>query len=225
MSTSDYLATLAAITAMATILLVYFTWKLSSSTNRLADITNETIKLAREEFISTKRAYVFIDEIRIENLGDENKLRVQPIWRNSGTTPTKGMRNHCNWKFFEVEPPDSYAFPDFDANGVEDKSGAGNVPLFIGPNGTVQGQTLYIPTEYLNKVIAGKGHILVWGWTEYRDVIETTQLHRTKFCNKLIIETSKRIEIEGQAEVTAGLSLILHRSHNCMDEECDQHLT
>lgn len=225
MSTSDYLATLAAITAIATILLVYFTWKLSSSTNRLADLTNETIKLAREEFTSTKRAYVFVDHIRAEPLGVERVLRVQPVWRNSGTTPTKGMRAHCNWKFFEVDPPDTYDFPDLDANGNEDHNGAGNIPLFIGPNGTMGGQTLFIPAGLLNRVRAGSGHIFVWGWTQYRDVIETTRLHRTEFCNKLVVETSWSIEMDGQAAVEAGISFSLHRSHNCMDEECAKHLT
>src|SRR5205823_12515721 len=59
---------------------------------------------------ATQRAFVFLQSFETTIIGD--KLRIHPKWENSGTTPTRRMRNHVNWKAFSEDPPDGYTFPD-----------------------------------------------------------------------------------------------------------------
>jgi hypothetical protein len=169
----------------------------------------------------TKRAYVVLDQFHVQVL--DNIVRIQPQWRNTGATPTKDMTNHVNWKVFPQEPPENYSFPDLSHEGKETKRGEGNISTYIGPNGaTALADPLVIPTQYLDMLRQKKGRIFIWGWTEYRDVFPGTPVHRTEFCNEIVMEFSKDVGTTSAPKVQAGLSFSLYRRHNCMDEDCEK---
>jgi hypothetical protein len=176
-------------------------------------IAKASVDLAQQEFIATKRAYVFVDHIdaRIMPVGEHN-LRIQVTWRNSGATPTKNMRNHININFFENDIPDDYIFPDF---------GSENIPLFIGPNGIALSDPLIIKKEDLDKINSKIVRAYIYGWAEYFDIVDSLKIHRTEFCHRLLMEAS---EITDTGKTRAAISFRLHRTHNGMDDECEKQL-
>jgi hypothetical protein len=74
------------ITAAATVAIAWFTWKLWSSTSRQAELTRESIDLARDEFRATHRPRVKILNCE-SNLESENTVEITIYCVNAGDTP------------------------------------------------------------------------------------------------------------------------------------------
>ena len=168
--------------------------------------------------VATQRAFVFIKDFQIYSLRDA--IVIIPRWQNTGSTPTRGMVNYANWKFFEGRDiPNDFAFPDLDATG----NPIGNrdqvtTPMFIGPKGEAFSETLRIPVQIFERARAGEGRIYIWGWTTYQDVFWLSGEHRTKYCNEVQV-TGLEVNADTR-QVIAGVSFRLHRKHNCIDGDC-----
>ena len=72
--------------------------------------SDRTSNLVNEGLISAQRAYVFLREFQValtkNPLNDEiQTCTIQPIWENTGTTPTRNGRGHVNWKYFDRSVP------------------------------------------------------------------------------------------------------------------------
>ena len=89
---------------------------------RVLAASDRTGRVVDEALIAAQRAYLFLREFRVNlvknPLNEEiQTCTIQPIWENTGATPTRNGRSHINWKFFERSIPSEFDFPDFDEVG------------------------------------------------------------------------------------------------------------
>jgi hypothetical protein len=137
------------------------------------------------------RAYVFIKDFICSTIGDKTygpkfvALRVVPVWKNSGQTPTRRMVYHISWKVFDREFRDDEDFVDLNSLGNPDIEGTQTYPLVIAPGETVKAAELLIWREelermdYVDDKITARTYI--WGWAEYDDVFKDTQAAELNF--------------------------------------------
>ncbi len=172
-------------------LLALFTGLLTFFTYLLWHVAQKQSKDAN----STNRAFIFFKRFETHQLQDV--WRLIPEWENCGTTPTKKMIYHINWKIFETEElNDSYHFPN-----LNDKE----IPLVIGPKQILCVDYLDIPKLEPEEIKNNKKRLLIWGLAKYHDVFESTPQHHTKFCYELIFDCNK------------GLVLATYTQHNYAD--------
>lgn len=81
--------TSAAITAIATAVMAFFTFTLARSTKKLWETTNKSVDLGRDEFISTHRPWITINEIRVREKVDSSSPSFNLAYdlRNIGHSP------------------------------------------------------------------------------------------------------------------------------------------
>lgn len=168
-----------------------------------------------EALVSAQRAYVFLREFRINlvknPLNEEiQTCTVQPIWENTGATPTRNGRGHINWKFFERSIPSEFDFPDFDEVGNRVLSYDAYKPLIVGPRATALAPLLDIEPAILKQARDLQGRVLIWGWAEYDEVFGDARRHRTEFCYQLVVT--------GSPASWVGFSQ--YRAFNGADEDC-----
>ncbi|MES1156129.1 MAG: hypothetical protein ABUL48_06840, partial [Pseudorhodoplanes sp.] len=89
---------------------------------RMLVASEHASRVVDDALVSAQRAYVFLREFRVNlvknPLNEEiQTCTIQPIWENTGATPTRNGRGHINWKFFERAIPSDFNFPDFDEAG------------------------------------------------------------------------------------------------------------
>jgi hypothetical protein len=138
-------------------------------------------ELIEESLIADKRAFVCADGLyyfweAIENTTLYN-FRLSPVYRNTGSTPTKNLRSHVECDIRNTVLPPNHVF--FDQN---QEVGSGMIP----PNGQNGGgrapqNTPISPFDIL-EAQALRRFIYLWGWIKYRDVFPNTPEHTTHFC-------------------------------------------
>lgn len=173
-----------------------------------------------EAFISTQRPYVFLREFRVNvvknPINEEIQVcTIQPIWENTGTTPTRQGRAHINWKLFDNAIPTDFDFPDFDELGNRILSYDSYKPLIVGPRATALSSVLDIDPVILRQVRDQQGKLLIWGWAEYDEVFTDARRHRTEFCYQLVVTGSP----------PSWIGFSQHRSFNGADEDCTREPT
>jgi hypothetical protein len=178
-------------------------------------IAEQSARVANEGALSAQRPYVFLREFRvnlIKNvLNDEiQTCTIQPIWENTGTTPTRNGRSHVNWKFFERAIPDDFDFPDYDEIGNPIQIYEVFGPLIVGPRATALSALLDIEPSVLRQVRDLQGKLLIWGWAEYDEVFSDSRRHRTEFCYQLVVT--------GSPASWVGFSQ--YRAFNGADDDC-----
>jgi hypothetical protein len=182
---------------------------------RLLASSAHTAAVVDEALVSAQRAYVFLREFRtnlVKNpLNEEiQTCSIQPVWENTGSTPTRNGRSHINWKFFERSVPSDFDFPDFDEAGNRIATHDGYKSLIVGPRGTALAPLLDIEPAILKKVRDLQGRVLIWGWVEYDEVFSDAKRHRTEFCYQLVVT--------GTPASWVGFSQ--HKVYNGADEDC-----
>ena len=113
-----------------------FTMVLALSTIGLWIVTFIAARNARRGLTEIERAFVFMDRFNIAVQLDINtKLHrswsFTPVWKNSGTTPTKRMYCHVSINVFDEDIPPNYLFPDLWDEGKSPS----NPIVLIGPKG------------------------------------------------------------------------------------------
>ena len=182
---------------------------------RLLLSSEHSALVVNEALISAQRAYVFLREFRlnlIKNpLNEEIQIcTIQPVWENTGATPTRGGRAHVNWKFFERSVPAEFDFPDFDEVGNRILSYDAYKPLSVGPKATARAPLIDIEPAILRQVRDLQGRVLIWGWVEYDEVFTDAKRHRTEFCYQLAVTGSPM----------SWVGFTQYRAFNGADEDC-----
>jgi hypothetical protein len=147
-------------------------------TGRQADILERQQGLAREQYVSDQRAYIFLHELDLyivtglEQSGRAvRNFRVTPRWRNSGKTPTKDLTVAFHWQVLPGDLP-----PAFPYNYPE-----GPMPFFVGPGADEPQRSMIIDVAQANLAyrsqmfpVAGTNpsKLFIWGRAEYKDVFD-----------------------------------------------------
>jgi len=201
------------VTALATLVIAWFTVTLARSTIGLERLASDQGRAA----IARERAFVFPMDVRPIPQIDAGTGKVvgwllAVVWKNSGMTPTRNMYARVSIKPFPATLPDDFDFPDI--------GGGENVRLLVGPGAEIESSPLRIHDDVI-LVLAGKSDVArlyMWGWAEYNDIYEGTPRHRTEFCYEW--------SITGDVTNYERLSFryTLHRKHNGADDECPRPL-
>jgi hypothetical protein len=206
-----------------------FTVVLSISTILLWRSTYRLWKTSRDTLETTKRAFVYIDGFNYEltvladtsivaaDLPQEirnvdpalhvTRFACQPRWKNSGNTPTVGMRIRVDWDFALVDHREvgAYRFPA--------------TLFFVGPQSASGSDFVDIPV--LNEIIQGGfagsvgsfatqvPDLLIWGRADYEDI----------FRNRHSVEWCYRIRPERHTGEKLRVSFIQWGNYNRTDED------
>lgn len=179
-----------AITALATLAISGFTATLWYSTDAMR---KETIR-SSTAFKNTQRAYVTSNEVLIEarlsKSGAISSWIVRPVIENSGSTPTKDLR----YNFSGVAGPshDNYVGVVLPVAEEDPDKGffvATNITktrlprLILGAKAKSTIGWMEITTETLQRMFDGEiGRCFINGAIRYRDILDPTVEHVTKFC-------------------------------------------
>ena len=135
----------------------------------------------RDAFIISNRAFVFLSRYELNPIlredGSVAKWEVNPIFENTGPTPTKNLVIKINSQLIPVAPPDN-EFP-------VDQEGPLNHGSMIRPHATATIEGPVITVEQIDQIVAGRQRFYIWGWAEYRDVFANTKCHRIRFFNSM----------------------------------------
>ncbi len=182
--------------------------------------SDRTSNLVNEGLISAQRAYVFLREFQValtkNPLNDEiQTCTIQPVWENTGTTPTRNGRGHVNWKYFDRSIPSDFDFADFDELGNRVLSYDAYKPLIVGPRATALSPIISMESATLRQVRDLQGKLLIWGWAEYDEVFSDAKRHRTEFAYLVVVSGSPASHV--------GFSQ--YKLHNGVDEDCTKQPT
>jgi hypothetical protein len=172
--------------------------------------------LMRQALVSQNRAFVFIKHfaaipgVHADNAKQILFWRVVPTYENSGNTPTRQMRNYVDWTYFQNGVPEDFDFPDLAPTGIVDAA-----KMLAGPKQSLSGQAHDVAVHLVAAAKSGQGVILLWGWTEYRDIFSRTIQHRTEFCNLVCADGDPYT-------ATCSFSFPLYKKHNNADQDCER---
>lgn len=136
--------------------------------------------------IHSNRAYVHTSTINIDRFVDQHgtsRWRIEPVWENTGNTPTRDMTNYISFEPMTPEMPITFDFPDI----VTDVQGR-PAKMLIGPKHIRYGQAQIIEPDHALASRLGALKIYLWGWADYKDVFKMTGRHRTEFCYEIAVE-------------------------------------
>jgi len=173
--------------------IAWFTLALVIFTATLAYLTNRQFRWNKKVFISSRRAFVFVDKVIDTDPSSTENVRTEVIWKNSGETPAKGLLINYDW---HPNIPDSFQF--FEPIGRE--------PLhaFMGPKATI---SIIIDIQERWPTGLYRSGFYIYGWAEYDDIFPNTQRHRTEFCFEIV-------------STPLGRKYIHCKKHNAIDDEC-----
>jgi hypothetical protein len=173
--------------------------------------TGESTRISKQALVDVQRAFVFIKMFEVSVIN--NNIVIMPQWENSGYTPATQKINWVSWQTFVGEiPPNFYTF-DFNAQGRPVPAGSEDLPpTFIGPHATQFADALTIPIAIMEEVRTWNQRLFVWGWIEYRDAFDGTPIHRTEFCNEVMVTSISRDEVT--KETKAALRFALYGPYN-----------
>jgi|GEM_PF-1444964 len=182
--------------------------------------TDRMAGLVQEGLVSAQRPYVFLREFQVamtkNPLNDEiQTCTIQPVWENTGTTPTRNGRGHVNWKYFDRSVPADFDFADFDELGNRILSYDAYKPLIVGPRATALSPIITMEPAILRQVRDLQGKLLIWGWAEYDEVFSDAKRHRTEFAYLVVVSGSPASHV--------GFSQ--YKLHNGVDEDCTKQPT
>jgi hypothetical protein len=162
---------------------------------RAAKAAKTVAALADEALVSAQRPYVFLKDINISltknPINEEiQTCTLQPVWENTGATPTRNGRSQVNWKYFEGNVPEDFDFADVDDLGNRILSADAYRPLIVGPKSTAIAPVINLDPAILRQVRDLQGKLLVWGFAEYDEIFPGTPRHRTEFCYQVAVSGS-----------------------------------
>ena len=181
-----------------------------------AKATRDLARTSNDALVSVQRAFVFpsVTFTPIYKAGKTalESLEINPVWGNSGDTPTRGFTMHASELYSIAELPKSFDFPDLWDVGDEQVP----TPAVIGPKSAVGGHAIFVPLA-MEEILADKRqHLYLWGWARYNDVFPKTQSHITKYCWDVNI---RRVSSENGNETFLSNTNACRRN-NCYDDEC-----
>jgi len=165
------------------------------------DAVNDGNTLAKNALLSTQRAFLYVGKFNISRVG--NLYKVNFVWSNGGTTPTRLMREAVHVRLFKDDMPDNFILYDPAEKGTE---------LVVGPKADSNGRAEVLSAADLESAAAYQGHLYIWGWARYYDVFDRTPQHLTEFCTEVtdVVYSPGNINF-----VTSSCE-----RGNCTDDEC-----
>ena len=162
---------------------------------RAADTTERNMTAAQ-------RAFIYLSGLEWSE--DGSVLRVAPIWANSGSTPSRGLRVSTNWKASHGELPADFTYT------------YAQVPqhLFLGPNGRAGLGAVYFPMRDVQAALEERMSLYVWGRATYGDLFEGTEPHFFEFCY--------RVDVKGSVPNNLSVSFTQYGLRNRCDEDAQQ---
>jgi hypothetical protein len=187
------------------------------ASEKSAQASEKSAALADEALMSAQRPYVFLKEIQVSltknPINEEiQTCTLQPVWENTGTTPTRNGRGQVSWKYFERSVPADFDFSDFDDLGNRILSYDAYRPLIVGPKATALSPVINLEPAILRQVRDLQGKLLIWGWAEYDEIFSGAKRHRTEFCYQ--------VAVSGSPASHVGFSQ--YHLHNGVDEDCSK---
>jgi len=192
-----------------------FAWQLAA--------LRESNRISRKSLQSAQRAFVFYSPQGITPSWVTDKVGSTKIiaWtffvprKNSGTTPTRSLKEHIDISYGPEPPSEDFNFHDFEG-GV---SGPAN------PQEPTYYQTKRIPAEILKQAEEGAQHIYVYGWLSYYDVFEGTPQRVSKFCFEIYPLSGDFTTTKGGPYGTQAALCTTREGtkalHNCSDADCE----
>jgi hypothetical protein len=174
-----------------------YLWLALRSLRRSATLTERNMTTAQ-------RAFIYLGSLTWSVAGAN--IKVNPVWANSGTTPTRSLRISTNWRASHGELPADYVF-----SYVRPPE-----RLFLGPNGRAEVGAMLIPMRDIQAAIEERVHIYVWGRATYEDIFEGTEPHFVEFCY--------RLEATGATPNNVALTFTHYGVHNRSDEDSQRAL-
>jgi hypothetical protein len=172
-----------ALTALGTLAVALFTLTLWV-------VTGTAVSLAREEFLSTKRAFVSLQDFEVDarKAGklQYSRFDIIPRWRNSGTTPTQNLTVQIWWKRHTGNLPENFEYPF--------REGEMPAPLFIGPQSTERSAKEELSPANINDVVYDAGYTtlgqagrqyFIWGRARYQTTLGDGATHVCEWCYRL----------------------------------------
>lgn len=156
-----------AITALSTIAIAAFTYYLKKSTDRLWDAGERQLSHLEGTPERQLRAYVLIENGRVERDFGSKRLKAILTIKNSGQTPAYDLRHSSAVRFVPLEAGTGF----FDDEVSKQK-------LIIAPNGQVPIEIyskLDFELENFHQYKAGGLKVLVYGQFKYRDAFKNIQ--------------------------------------------------
>jgi hypothetical protein len=178
-------------------------------------ITRDALQVVQRPFIS------FSPQMTLGTKMDKNRIIAfypQVPISNSGSTPTKNMRDNVSVYPSKEEIPQNFPFQDTGAAQSTDVGAHGTTTYFT---------TNAIAIGDVQAVQSHQGHVSVYGWATYNDWFRNTTQHITKFCYELRVDPGVDISDPrwiGNSSYNVGSFGMCPAvvGHNCADEKCDK---
>lgn len=154
----------------------FFTMVLAFFTVLLWRATWKATKLAEEQHVRSNRAFAYLARFDHYLLADGG-LRVVPIFKNSGLSPTRNALISIDSREIGGDLPSDF---DYAISTVA-------TVAFIGPGAKVAGQSFTVGSDVVARVLAGQSNYFIWGNITYRDIFKRTEPHATEFCFRMTV--------------------------------------
>jgi hypothetical protein len=174
------------------------------------------VRESAKQHATSNKAFVFLRYFFYTPTGMAKAVeywRITPVFENNGNTATKRMISGHSALLTDKELPPKFDFPDtrFPPDGQ---------PFFlsrdlIGPHAQINGAPYILSIEEILAIRDGKKKFYIWGWSDYDDIFEGTERHRTEYCYQLAILYDPR-----NPNNTAALGMGLYGNFNNVDGEC-----
>lgn len=174
--------------AYYTKVLAWFYW----NSCRSVETARRSADVAERALVTTHRALVFPSKVHaVAGLSQKAGMAVVDwtffiVWENTGTTPTRHLYMHTNWKPFDSALTDDFDFPDLSSPSVRPK-------IVLGPKTTTWSGGCEIPIAVLIDASEKRKRVYLWGWVEYNDVFDTQPRHRTEFCVEIVVAGDPKV--------------------------------
>jgi hypothetical protein len=168
--------------------------------------------------------FVYIANVQATYYSGQGAV-IQPIWTNSGNTPTVDLSIYSSTKTFIGVLPKNYNFPDLDARGEEVIDPHLLHQTLLPPKGAIPSRDMGVfdkdQMDAVNKLAV---NLYVWGWAKYRDRFDREKSHITRFCvqvMRFIPPTNEQLN-SGVPGFGGALQWSFCDQGNCADEECEK---
>lgn len=167
--------------------------------------TRQGNQINREISQAVQRAYIAFPLLDVQQMAVKSEAGAFVRWElrtaveNTGNTPARDLYIYANCCCVDGNAglPDNFSFPDF---------GTGeNFPFQLAAKGKTYSAKLPLEYGVANQVYEKKARLYFYGWAMYKDVFDSTIIHRTEFCHEV-----------GILKIGDGLLLEMsvHRLHN-----------
>jgi hypothetical protein len=180
----------------------------SRDTRESIAIANRSAETAERALVTIERSFVFLIELNFDSMSWTGgrqivHLQVKPIWRNSGSTPTRNLSIRVNWAHCPISnvPPEIGTFKDIDPT-----------KMFLAPQAQEWTEAINIPPAIATRALNQEVSIFIWGQADYEDIFDGTSPRFTQWCNRL------NFTVSGAPSIAA----VAYSDFNRSDEDARQ---